>query len=402
MGRSILLVVILISAASGADSRAPFPTADRQTLEKTPEKHQTSSGPRENGFQSGQSCMANRKFEQAREHFTNYLKLHQVRTDSDLDLANLIGLGLACEALGDYRFAEGYFNVAAEVCLRRWYMNTPPQCCNFFSGQVYGFSRLEPFEGLMRLAVREHSLTDGFSWSEKIHTLKIAEKMTCPGTAGNSSKEKNTIRQSFASIFRQMKRALEVGDRKCFLELAHKLDRLRKEYPDYGLDLFRTPIKASDIPLEPHEALVEYQVTEPKTFAWLVQNRRIIKNIVIPLSRPDLETKIKEYLRTVTNGPPDSKTARYDPYLAQQLYSLLLKELLLSSPEVKKLIIIPDGALGDLPFGTLVNQGSEEEATVIARGNQPLRNSLTIEYYPSAKALQISRQKKTEPEHPIR
>jgi hypothetical protein len=162
------------------------------------------------------------------------------------------------------------------------------------------------------------------------------------------------------------------------------------------------PIEPSRIPLKPNEALVEYQVTEHKTFAWLVQNRRIIKNVVIPLSRPDLQMKIKEYLGTVTKRPLLTKTAHYDPYLGQELYSLLLKELLLSSPAVKKLIIIPDGVLWDLPFETLVNQASGEEATLKARGNQPLRNSLVIEYYQSAKALQISRQKKTEPKYPIR
>ena len=405
----ITLSLVLAISSLSADYLVFLPATASQALTKTEklddkshelEKHQTSSYPLEDDFQAGQSCMVNGDFQKARGHFTNYLKFNQVRVDSDLDLANLIGLGLACEALEDYRFAEGYFYLAARVCLQRWYMITSSQCCNFFSGQVYGFSRLEPFEGLMRLAVQENDLSGGFYWSEIIHSLKMIERMTCPDQVAQSdvSKgiggEKVEIRESFVAVFNQMKSALERNDRNVFLELTSRLDRLCKKYRNFGSELSIQPIKASKIPLKPNETLLEYQVTEHKTFAWVVQNRRIIKNMVIPVSRQDLEMKINNYVGTATNRLPPTKTAHYDPYLGQELYSLLLKELLLSLQEVKKLIIIPDGVLWDLPFETLVNQASGDEANLKARGNQPLRNSLVIEYYQSATALQISRQKK--------
>jgi hypothetical protein len=35
----------------------------------------------------------------------------------------------------------------------------------------------------------------------------------------------------------------------------------------------------------PNEALLEFLFTDQRTFAWVVHNRRIIKNVVIPLSR---------------------------------------------------------------------------------------------------------------------
>ena len=216
-----------------------------------------------------------------------------------------------------------------------------------------------------------------------------------------NDEEKVEIRASFVAVFNEMKSALERNDRNLFIELSSRLGRLCKKYHNFASELSVQPIGASKIPLKPNEALFEYQITEHKTFAWLVQNRRIIKNIVIPLSRPDLERKIKEYLGTATKPLPPNKTARYDPNLGQELYSLLLKELLLGSREVEKLIIIPDGVLWDLPFETLVNQASGDEANLKTGENQLLHNSLVIEYYHSATAFQISRENKTEHRYAI-
>lgn len=401
----MFLAILAVSAASQvllpAPVSQPLEQAGRPASldAKEPEKLPIPGGPSENDFLSGRSCMVNRDFQKARGHFTNHLKLNQVRIDSDLDLANLIGLGLAYEALEDYRFAVGYFGLAVNVCLQRWYILTPSQCCNFFSGQVYGFSRLEPFQGLIRLAVQEKDLSGGFYWSEEIHFLKMMERMTCPDQVTNPDvskcidKEKAEIRASFVAVYNQAKSALDRNDRNVFLEQTSKLGRLCKKYPNFASELTIQPIKASEIPLKPNETLLEYQVTEHKTFAWVVQNRRVIQNMVIPVNRQDLEMKINNYVVTATNRLPPTKTAHYNAYLGQELYSLLLKEPLLSLQEVKKLIIIPDGVLWDLPFETLVKQEFEDEANLKAGGNQPLRNSLLIEYYQSAKAFQISRQK---------
>jgi hypothetical protein len=342
--------------------------------------------------------MINGDFRGARRHFTHYLELNQIRVDSDLDLANLIGLGLACEALEDYRFAQGYFQLAANFCLQRWYMITPSQCCTFFTGQAYGFHRLEPFEGLMRLAVRENDLSGGFYWSEKIHLLKIIERITCPDQLAQSDAptgiggENVGIRKSFVSVYSQMQRALKKNDRKLFSEFTSKLNQLFRKYPYYCSELSVEPIEASKISLKPNEALIEYQVAGNETFAWIVQNPHIIKSIRIPLSRRDLEAKIKKYLGSAPNRPSSSRETGYDPYLGQELYSLLLKKLLSSSPKLKELIIIPDGVLWNLPFETLISQTSGNEATSDPRNKQPLRNFLDIEYYQSATALQSWRQ----------
>jgi len=105
------MFLAILAVSAGSQVLLPAPVS--QPLEQAgrpagldaqePEKVPIPGGPSENDFLSGRSCMVNRDFQNARGHFTNYLKLNQVRTDSDLDLANLIGLGLACEALEDYR-----------------------------------------------------------------------------------------------------------------------------------------------------------------------------------------------------------------------------------------------------------------------------------------------------------
>jgi hypothetical protein len=337
----LFLLIVLIFVISGAFLQMYHPIKVRQTTDKTsetttidyhePETRQASSVLFENDFYAGCACMANGEIQKAREYFTKYLKANRLRIDSDMDIANLIGLGLACESLEDYRFSGGYFFLATKVCFQRRFMLTPSESCNYFRGQFYGFSRLEPFMGLMRLAIQEQDLSGGFFWSEYIHALKIMDKMDCqdqkakPFVTKGFCEEKMIIKESIHSVFNQMKYALDFNDRIHFLELTSNLNRLRKEYHDYDSDLHISPLNARQIPLEPGEAFLEYQVTEQKTFAWLVQNQKIKINVIIPISRTDLETQIKNYTGTATSRHVPGKMANYDPNLGADLYDLLMK-----------------------------------------------------------------------------
>ena len=404
------LTVYATAGLSGGLQR-PSPTGDNLAREKAglfishdakgSEKPQNPWLPSDYYFQAGQACMATGDFQRARENFTKYLKLNQVRMDSDLHLANLIGLGLACEALKNHEFAIGYFQLATYVCLQQWGMLPSSQCCNFFSGKAAGVRRLEPFEGLVRLSFAQQDFSGAFDWAETIHTLMMWDKIACPDQWGPKDLPKTEdviIKDRLVLTYQKMKMALNQKDRELFLSLNSGIGRLqkdwgrstvqlRREYPHYYYQFYGKPKKAQDIVLYPYEALIEYQVTETKTFAWLLQEHRIVKTMVIPLSRKDLEGKIMNYLDKL------AKVERRDPRLGAELHRLLIEGLLPLSEKVQKLIIIPDGILFDLPFDILLYQ-PQQDGDHLKVGETPrLGNIAGIEYYRSANEFQFLRQK---------
>jgi hypothetical protein len=401
---SLLLATLIISA--GSQAALPFQvTQSSAPTERPPipQAQETPQGPvpgdtGEKSFLSGCSNLVLGNFQKARESFTNYLKHHQVRVDSDLDLANLIGLGLACEGLGDYRFAAGYFQLAANIGLDQWYLVNTPQECNFFGGQIYGFRRLEPFAGLVRLAVRANDLEEGFHWSEEIHFLKMlgwaacSEKGAGPEEPQPGGARRREARAAFGAVLNQMKAALEEHDRPLFLKLAARFRELRQEYPDYAKEVYQQPLRAGNIPLQPREALLEFLVTDERIFAFAVHNRRVIKNVVIPISREDLEVQVNRYLSSAAPGFTPAQTASYNPELGRELYALLLKDLLLPLPPVDRLIIIPDDGLWGLPFEILIRQAAGEDAAGQAQGREAGREAPAITYYPAATPLPPSLQ----------
>jgi hypothetical protein len=389
---SLFLAAVEISEGSQASHAVQ--------LGQFPASSESQSGPvTDDYFLNGCLKLNNGDLQKAREFFTNYLKGNQVRAYSDIHLANLIGLGLACEGLGDYRFAEGYFKLSAGICLYQWYLVDSPYECNFFYGRLYGLRRMEPFEGLLRLAVRENDIAGGFSWSEKIHFLKMVGRAVCPGKeTGHESLRpgggrRGEARAAFTAVLNQMQAALERQDRPLFLKLAVRFQELGQQYPDYAKEVYLNPLSAGSLPLKPEEALLEFLVTDHKTYAWAVHNRRIIKNVVIPLGRGDLEVKVNRYLSSAGNGSTSTQTAQYDSELGMELYALLLKDLLLPLPPVARVVIIPDDGLWELPFESLIRQAAEEDIAGKPGGQKLRWDAPAVTYYQAATPLPASLQK---------
>jgi hypothetical protein len=303
---------------------------------------------KEDLFQFGCVSLAARDFKSASTFFANYLRYGRVRVDSDMDLANLIGLGLSWEARQEYRFAEGYYHLARTMCLRQWLIIPQWAVFGFFSSDVYGFRRLEPFLGPMRLAAQRRDLTAGFYWSEWVHHLKEMERnISTNGGAQVANRANFGARVSFASLFSKMGQALDLNDRALFLKLASKASGLREEYPEHGSEIAFAPVKPSKVPLGSNERLLTYVVDEDQTFGWLVQNGRVVKNIVIAIARGDLNSIVNDYLSLEQSGEAT--------HLEEKLSALLLDGFLSDADALERVIIVPDDVLTKLPFERIVN-----------------------------------------------
>ena len=307
-------------------------------------------------------------YQKAREEFVKALARNEGAPP--LLTAAYIGLGLSLEGLGDYSKAREYYLKGVELIERQREALTELQRRNFFSGKEFGFSRIEPYEGLVRVSTELKDVDNAVYWAETTKARLLLEAM-----AGRSSEKKLGLPQDIAkteaeftariaATYKQMDIALEKNPER-YKELEKELaalkkdrdsfiSRLRKEYPEYASIRYPEPIKLRDFGLDAQETLIEYEVTDKVTFAWLIRGKKVIKALTIPISRKELAELVKKYRGFFEGVTGYKDLARFDPKVGRALYDLLVKDF---APELKAdepIIIIPDEILGILSFEALV------------------------------------------------
>lgn len=158
---------------------------------------------------------------------------------------------------------------------------------------------------------------------------------------------------------------------------------LRKSHPLYAALNYPVPIFAGDLPLKENEVLLEFGIGSDAVYAFAVRKGGEIRISKKAISREELTGKIKQFIK------PLSSPLRHNDFslqLAGNLYELLLGDALSSIRGSERLIIIPDGILGLLPFEAL-----------IAKGNEFAGDKWSITYNQSATALALSRLMKRSP-----
>jgi CHAT domain-containing protein/Flp pilus assembly protein TadD len=163
---------------------------------------------------------------------------------------------------------------------------------------------------------------------------------------------------------------------------------LRRTNPRYASVRYPAPLKRDRIQREllaPDAALVEYVLGDDRSFAWVVSHNGLTA-VVLP-SRKQIEEQVGAYQQSLTekvsaltlNQALDRLHAR-----GASLYQSVFRPLEVALHGIRKLIIVPDGALSYLPFEALVTQARGKSS------QQPsgfLIDRFAISYTPSASAL---------------
>jgi CHAT domain-containing protein len=95
--------------------------------------------------------------------------------------------------------------------------------------------------------------------------------------------------------------------------------------------------------------IVSYVLADRECFAFTLKANEPPKVIAIPFGAAELREQIKRYRQSILNFSPTVKTE------AKQLYDSLLKAANGDIEKAKHLVIVPDGALWELPFQALIN-----------------------------------------------
>jgi CHAT domain-containing protein len=309
-------------------------------------------------------------YREARNEFLRILPAIENIGNSETLVADYIGLGLSHEGLQEYAVSREYY-LKAVVSIEREREGLPEsQRRNFFSGKMMGFSRLDPYEGLVRVSSRQDDASEAVYWAENTRARLLLEAMSHRSSdksfnlPQNLSKKELDLTTRMAAAQKQMGVAREKNpDRYKVLvkELAALMGErdslialLRREYPQYAALQYPQPMRPKEFRLNAGEVLLEYEVAETETFAWLIRGGEILRAVTIPISRKKLAEEIRHY-RGFFEGIKDYKElSRFDPVAGKKLYDLLVKDLVRDLKEGEPIILVPDEVLAILPFETLV------------------------------------------------
>lgn len=125
---------------------------------------------------------------------------------------------------------------------------------------------------------------------------------------------------------------------------------MRKDYPLYAALHYPRPTPAEELPLKEGEVLVEFGVGDRAVLVFVVRKGGIRKIHRIPLSGEELTARVKTFMEPLSTG----RYAGWSAAAAAELYRLLLADVAKDVKESERLILVPDGILGLLPFESLV------------------------------------------------
>jgi len=406
-------------------------------------------------------------------------------------LTPLIGLGLASEGLADHdetrpvtkywMMKKAHSNYQEAIALIEAQRDQFPraQRHDFFQGKkVMGmFTRLTPYEGLTRIAVKQGQVGMGFHWSEHTkarilmedlaaqgmeHAIRLPDDLAVQedaldrevaaayrmiqgtrignsifrrvvgGTRGDSNQTLSQDHPTLGEVLReQVNREIPVSKQKprkqgfsyfspdssipvegqgqsilkqgeaewMALEGKKKafIAELRQAHPQYAAIKYPKPIQIEDLQLAPHEVLIEYEVTDRSTLAWLVKGGEVLKTLQIPVDRKTLTERVKHYHSSFVDVTTAADLKQFDPKEGQALYELLLADLMPHLEPGDELVIVPDEILGILPFDTLPVEVPEQLRIVDGpygpyHPDVPyLGERFPIRYYQSATTLMLNR-----------
>ena len=360
----------------------------------------------------GRLCLVKKEYARSIEYFHKSLKHALKNRDADLLFADYTGLGLSYEGVKDYEKAREFFLSAVELMEEMRDSLTPSQRASFFAAKTW-FSRLEPYEGLIRILNQLKQADLSFHYAEYTRARVLAESIAgahegvTMGLPPRIADEEEDIANQIAALYKQRQKAYSQNRQETYKNIEKLLrekkekqdkiiSRIRKDYPEYASIKYPQPLKASEIPLKANEYLVEYEVTDDVTIACVLHGGTIVKSVTIPVSRKDLTELVKEY-RGYFQVSRKSDLAQFNPEIGHKLYTLLLKKIIASVPKDGHIIIVPDEILGVLPFEALVSemperyQMAEGEKGPFPLGIRYVGDERNISYYQSATALAMIR-----------
>jgi len=172
-------------------------------------------------------------------------------------------------------------------------------------------------------------------------------------------------------------------------------EEINKRFPAYTdlVDPKPPSVEAIKAALRPGEALLSFYFGQDKSFVWAVPKEGTVAFAQVPMTAPELEANVRRLRQALEpQVAMISDIPEFDVALAHRLYAALLQPVAAGWQGAKSLIVVTNGALGELPLGLLPTapaQVDPQAAPYFAgyRSVPWLARSHAVTVVPSAAAL---------------
>ena len=335
----------------------------------------------------GRYHLKKKDFQKAREQFDRDRAKYERAKIVTMVIAQWIGLGLSHEGLKEYDKAYTWYTKAIDFIEGQREALTPAEREHYFEGKEFGIARIEAYEGAGRCAYMLNRLDEAFYWAENTRGRVLSELLS-RRHSGESHKiplklseeeeeltaqimlNKKQQQDAFQKNNPNLVRQAEIEYPALRQRMNSLIDRLRKEYPQYAAIKYPQPVKLSQLGLKKGETIVEYEVTDSYTLAFVIREGNVIKAFRIEKTRKELESLVKRFRTPFQEGQNPNE---FSLNLAKEMAELLLTPALSVLAKGERLIIIPDESLSLIPFESLLLAAPtdvlKEEAVLLAQVN---------------------------------
>ncbi len=140
---------------------------------------------------------------------------------------------------------------------------------------------------------------------------------------------------------------------------------IERRYPDYANLIDPRPVTVDQIQkvLAPGEAMLSFYVGSAKTFVWAVPASGSVAFAAAPLSATQITEDVRALRRALEpNAATLGDIPAFDVALAYKLYAALLAPVASGWHGAHSLLVVPHGALGELPLSLLPTAPTKVEA----------------------------------------
>ena len=241
-------------------------------------------------------------------------------------------------------------------------------------------NKVLPYHRMVELLVATDKTSEALTFAERakarvlLDVLRgggrqdVAKSMT-PQEIERELESRNELVSLNSQLSRESVRAQP--DEAHVADLKVRLRKARLEYEAFQTNLYAahpdlrakrgeaktlTLEDAGELLTEDQDALLEYVVTDKKTYLFVLtadsaatQNAPKLKSYTLPISRSDLAEHVKAFRQQLARRDLTFKAT------ASKLYDLLLRPALAELQGKRQVVIVPDGVLWELPFQALTD-----------------------------------------------
>ncbi|MEW6349354.1 MAG: CHAT domain-containing protein [Thermodesulfobacteriota bacterium] len=330
-----------------------------------------------------------------------------------LFLAN-VGLGLAYERLDRFREAEQAFEKGVRYAEGIRQTLDRQAKITFLQGEeIFGVRHVVPYEGLARVRMKMGAVQSSLEAAERTKARSFADSLArsmrgpCGKVDAATLDELVPLDEKLAATAAQLQRCSErQGDRSlvpgftaALEELRGKreqlLDLIKAQDPEFFATRFGGTVTLDASALGPDEWILTYEVTESATLIYLTHGKTVVKGILVPVARKRLDRLVADFRRPFDAASLRSLADGSFLDAGHELFELLVAPFIGLVPEKTPLTVVPDDALGVVPFEMFpINRGGSivaEEMFPRPRDVRFLGDRNPISYYQSLTALTLTR-----------